>query len=533
MEISYQELQPLVVLLALLSGAALGQFWRARWIRRNRARLRREAKQILIEAERTGKGTIIDAELEAKRILLDQRQIFDLEAAQLRQELLKREELLNQRLEGVSEMQSDLETRSAALNAERQALEQRTQELLNREKELRQRLEQVAGESASQAREQLFAQLSSEVEIAVKHQAAREIEICRQNVEEVSRELISTCVERLARAESAERSTSLVALEDETVKGRIIGRDGRNVRAFEAIAGVEIILDEIPHYAVLSSHDAERRETARVALVNLIKDGRIQPARIEEFVARAKAECADNLLNAGREAALSVGINDLKNPVLAVLGRLRLRSSLGQNVLMHSVECARLACFAAAELSLGKELSMCLIRSSLLHDIGKALGPEFAGPHALTGAQFLKTHGEDNLVCNLVASHHNQVADQSMLCALLRAIDTLSGARPGARREDYQNYLKRLEQLEKLALNFEGVSRAYALQAGRELHISVESDKVSDDELPVLAAQIARRIETEFRSLGLVKVSITRQSQVVEFARWEENAVQRSLTEIP
>ncbi len=511
---------PTVVILALLAGAALGQYWRASWLRRNQARLRKEAKQILRAAERTGQGTIIDAELKAKSIVLSERRAFQSESDSLRGELLARERLLNQRLEYLSEREADLERRHAKLDQNSHELEALKADIVQKESQVLASLEQAACLTVEQAKLELLERMRAQAKSFSEREAKSILADARMGAERKAREILASAIERQSREIISERTVSILPLNNEELRGRIIGRDGRNIRTFEAVTGVDVLLDEIPNHIVLSSLSPERREAAKIAMVSLIGDGRIQPNRIEEFVEKAKKDVAQNYLVYGKEAAAMAGCYGMAEPVLAQLGQLKFRTSYGQSVLSHSIETASIAEIVGAELGLLPEECESLKRAALLHDIGKSLSESKKGPHAIIGAEFLRENGEKHEVVNAVAAHHTEVEDQSMLCPLLRAADALSGARPGARREDYEDYFSRLSKMEEVARGFYGVEKAYAFQAGRELHLLVSSAVIKESELPQLAEHVARAIEKEIPHFADVKIILIRETRAVSQAKW-------------
>lgn len=510
------QLQPIVVILALLCGAALGQFWRQRWILRNRARLRQEARLILRDAERAGQGTIIDAELKAKEIGLLERRQLEQERERCKEDLLERERLLAKREQLLGARQEGLEKREAAVdqilkqcNAESSAAEKLRGELLAK-------LENCANLSAEQARQTLLDEVASVNSALLAKRRQDLIDESQQTARERSREILATVMERLSPDVLGERAVCLLPLPSEEMRGRVVGREGRNIRAFEAISGVDVLLDEIPGQIMLSSHNPERRETARLAMLALLEDGRIQPSRIEEFIKNARDRLDSTLFRLAQQAAENFGINDMAPEVIEVLGRLHLRRSYAQNVLSHSLETAQIAKLLGQEIGLDEARLQILTKAALLHDIGKALSDNYNGPHALVGAEFLQRYESSELLLNAIAAHHGETEDQSLLCQLLRTADKLSGARPGARREDLQNYIKRLQGLEQIALSFKGVERAYALRAGRELQLLVASQEISDEGLYTLVQDISEAIKRGYSALGEVEIHALREVKIIQ-----------------
>lgn len=513
-------LQPLVVFIALLTGAALGQYWRARWIRKNQSRLRKEARQILRDAQIAGKGTIAEAEVKAREMLVAERRVFDQQAENLRANLLAREEVLNKRFEMIANLEAEAEKKRLVVEQQEKNLHARIEDLEKQRLEYVHNLKQLSGLSLEEARKMVLEKARKDAETAAESYSQTLFRDLQSSADQRAKKIMADVIERLSRSFGAERSLSMISLESDEMKGRIIGRDGRNIRAFEAITGVDVLLDEIPGHAVLSCHSPERRETAKVALVALIKDGRIQPSRIEEFVRIAQQEIQNDAHSAGRAAAEDAGIHALHPDIYEILGRLRFRSSHTQNVLLHSVETAKISALLCAELNINQPESAEIVRAAFLHDIGKAISEDQVGPHALVGATFLAKHGESEVVVNAVAAHHQQEEDRSIACPIVRAADALSGARPGARREDYEAYIKRMSALETLALQQRGVERAYALQAGRELHVIVQSEIVSDAGARDLVANLVVKIQRELRQSEDIKITVVRETRFTQAATW-------------
>ena len=509
-----------VVFLSLATGWVLGQWWRAREIRRNRHRVRRVSKEILEDAERQGRARLMDAELQAKELLLTERRQAQTEFDRIRGELQERERSLDRHQQLVLEAERELDARRVRVGQESEALLERERQLAQEQRALEERREGVANLTREAARQQIMAEVSGAAREHALAAAEREVQRIQAEAASEVRRILTIGIERVSRDLVAARSTTFVAVPSEEMRGRIIGRDGRNARAFEAISGVDLLLDEVPGQVILSCHDPLRRDTAKTVLLRLMADGRIQPSRIEEFFRRAQAELPERLLVLGREAADVALVKDVAPEVLRVLGQLAFRTSYSQNVLAHVVEATSLAGLIAAELKCDAVQIALLRRATLFHDIGKALSEEHPGPHALVGAEFMRRHGEDALVVNAIAAHHGEVPEESFLAPLVKAEDALSGARPGARRQDDDAYVRRIEQLEEIARGFPGVERAYAFQAGRELQVIVSAGVVSDIESGVLAHAIAKRVEQEVRSMGEVRVSVIRETRSVGYARW-------------
>ena len=420
-------------------------------------------------------------------------------------------------------LQAALTERGAALERREDALERREDELATaREEVTRERtevgtsLERVAGISAARAKELLL----KDVEEQARHEAARKI---RQIEEETKREaerrvrnILSVVMQRLAAGHAAETTVSVVQLASDDMKGRIIGREGRNIRALENLTGVDFIIDDTPGAVVLSGFDGVRREIARLTLEKLLQDGRIHPARIEEMYYQTKSELEGHIIELGEQGAFDAGVQGLHPELVKLLGRLRFRTSYGQNVLAHSIEVAQLAAMMAQELGASAKTAR---RAALLHDIGKSVTHEIEGPHALVGGDLARKYGESAAVAHAMEAHHNEVEPQTIEAVIVQAADALSGARPGARGESLEQYVKRLRDLEQIATRHEGVDKVYAMQAGREIRVMVAPGAIDDDAATLLSYEIAREIEKELEYPGQIKVTVIRESRAVEYAR--------------
>ncbi len=431
------------------------------------------------------------------------------EIGRLEERLLGKQQSLDARI-------TQLEQAEAGLEAERAALAAQREELAARVSEHVRELERVAGLSAAQARQALL----KEVEDQARHEQAKLLraidEETKRDAERRVRNILSVCMGRLAAAHAAETTVSVVQLASDDMKGRIIGREGRNIRALENLTGVDFIIDDTPHAVVLSGFDGVRREVARMTLEKLLQDGRIHPARIEETYYQAKSELDTVLEQAGEQAVFDANVQGLDPELAKLLGRLKFRTSYGQNVLAHSVECAQLASLMADELGASAKTAR---RAALLHDIGKAVSHEVEGPHALVGGDLARRHGESEAVAHAMEAHHNEVEPQTVEAVIVQAADALSGARPGARGESLEHYVKRLRELEQLAARHPGVEKVYAMQAGREIRVMVEPAAVDDDGAVLLSHEIAREIESELEYPGQIKVTVIRESRSVEYAK--------------
>ncbi len=431
------------------------------------------------------------------------------ELARLQELTRGREQSLDQRAAELERRAADLEQRGHELEAERLRTEQLVEQRMRE-------LEQASGLSAGQARQALL----KEVEDKARHEQARILrrveEETKLQAERRVRSILSVAMQRLAGSHAVETTVSVVELPSDDMKGRIIGREGRNIRALENLTGVDVIIDDTPNAVVLSAFDGVRREVARMMLERLLQDGRIHPARIEEAYYQAKSELDEHIAQLGEQAVLEADVGGLDPELIRTLGRLRFRTSYGQNVLAHSVECAQLAALIAHELGANAKTAR---RAALLHDIGKAVSHEVEGPHALVGADLARRHGESEAVVHAMEAHHNEVEPQTIEAVIVQTADALSGARPGARGESLEHYVKRLRDLEQLAARHTGVDRAYALQAGREVRVLVMPEALDDAGAALLAREIAREIEQALEYPGQIKVTVIRESRAVDYAR--------------
>ncbi len=419
------------------------------------------------------------------------------------------ERSLDRRSGDVEKRERELDARAAELDAQR--------ELLARLREEHTRaLERVASLSPGQAKQALM----KEIEDQARHDSARIIrqveEETKRDAERRVRSILSVAMQRLAASHAAETTVSVVQLPSDDMKGRIIGREGRNIRALENLTGVDFIIDDTPNAVVLSAFDGVRREIARMTLEKLLQDGRIHPARIEETYYQAKSELESHIVELGEAAVLESDVHGLDPELIKILGRLRFRTSYGQNVLAHSIECAQLAAMMAHELGASPKTAR---RAALLHDIGKAVSHEIEGPHALVGGDLVRRHGEPEAVAHAMEAHHNEVEPQTVEAVIVQAADALSGARPGARGESLEQYVKRLRELEHIATRHDGVDKVYAMQAGREIRVIVAPDSISDDAAIALSRDIAREIEKELEYPGQIKVTVIRESRAVDYAK--------------
>jgi ribonucrease Y len=420
-----------------------------------------------------------------------------------------REAALDRRAAELEKRAAELEQREAALIREREE----TQAVRN---DATRALERASGLSAGQAKQALL----KEIEDQARHDSVRIIrqveEETKRDAERRVRSILSVAMQRLAASHAAETTVSVVQLPSDDMKGRIIGREGRNIRALENLTGVDFIIDDTPNAVVLSAFDGVRREVARITLEKLLQDGRIHPARIEETYYQAKSELESHIAEAGEQAVFDADVQGLDPEIVKILGRLKFRTSYGQNVLAHSVECAQLAAMMAHELGASAKTAR---RAALLHDIGKAVSHEIEGPHALVGGDLARRHGEAEAVAHAMEAHHNEVEPQTVEAVIVQAADALSGARPGARGESLEQYVKRLRDLEQIATRHNGVDKVYAMQAGREIRVIVQPDALDDDAATLLSHEIAREIEQELEYPGQIKVTVIRESRAVDYAK--------------
>ncbi|HEV8718186.1 MAG TPA: ribonuclease Y [Candidatus Binatia bacterium] len=516
----------LYVILGVMGGA-LGMgvvlFLRQRWAKETVAQAEDAAKLIILEAKKEAIVLKKEAEVQAKDLILQAKADFEKEVRERRKEIQQtekrvqnREETLEKRAEGLESREAELSRRDHGLKDKEEALQQKEQVYTDLIEATRQRLEQVAEMSRDEAKRMLMDHLLEEA----RHEAARRIvaieEEAREEAERRAKKVICVAVERLSGEFVAERTASIIHLPSDDMKGRIIGREGRNIRAIEAAAGVDLIVDDTPEAVLISSHSPIRREIARVALERLIADGRIHPARIEEVVKKAEQEVEEAVREAGQRAVLELGVHGLHPELLKLLGMLKYRYSYGQNVLMHSVETAYICGIMAAELGLNEKQAR---RVGLLHDIGKAVSHEIEGSHAIIGGEVARKYGESAKIVNAIAAHHEEVRAETVLAPLVDAADALSGARPGARRETLESYVRRLDTLERISNSFSGVEKSFALQAGREVRIIVDPGSVTDGEASMLAREVAKRIESEMTYPGQIKVTVIRETRATDFAR--------------
>lgn len=505
------------------SGMGLLVWLRGRWQKQTVATAQETAKLIVEEAKKESALIKKEAQIQAKDVVLQAKTESEKEVRERRRELQQlekrqqgREEGLEKRAEILESRETDLARREQGLKGKEETLQQKEREYSRLVEETRKQLEQVAALTRDEAKRMLMDQMVEDA----RHEAARRImtieEESREEAERRARKVMSVAIERLSGEFVTERTASVIHLPSDDMKGRIIGREGRNIRAIEAATGVDLVIDDTPEAVLISSHSPIRREIARVALGRLISDGRIHPGRIEEVVKKAEQEVEEAVREAGQRAVLELGVHGVHPEILKLIGMLKYRYSYGQNVLMHSIETAYICGIMAAELGLNEKQAR---RAGLLHDIGKAVSHEIEGSHAIIGGEVARKYGESAKIVNAIAAHHEEVRAETVLAPLVDAADALSGARPGARREVLESYVRRLEALEDISNSFSGVEKSFAVQAGREVRIIVNPGSVSDGEALILAREVAKRIESEMTYPGQIKVTVIRETRATEFAR--------------
>ena len=512
---------------ALLAGLLLGLligFWgRKRVVEKQYDSIRNYSKRIINEAHKRSKALKKEAAIRAKDTVFQMKLEFEKETKDKKEQLLAQERRLFHKEESLDKKIEQYEQKEKKILKKEKDFEVFEEDLRSKQRQLedllaarQKELERVAGISSEEAK----ALLISSMEEEAKHESAkiiRRIETeARESAQRKAEEILALAVKRYAGDYVAEKTVSVVTLPNEEMKGRIIGREGRNIRAIEAATGIDVIIDDTPEAVILSGFNPVRREVAKIALERLIDDGRIHPARIEEIVEKVSKEIEISIKEAGEQAAFDLGVHGIDQELIKLVGRLKYRSSFAQNVLQHSREVAFICGVMASELGMNVKQAK---RAGLLHDIGKAVDHEVEGPHAIIGAELAKKYGESIQVIHAIAAHHEEVPPDSVLAVLVQAADTLSGARPGARQEMLESYVKRLNDLEKIATSFEGVSKSYAIQAGREIRIMVEGKIVDDDHAFVICRDVAKKIEKELTYPGQIKVTVIREVRAVDYAK--------------
>lgn len=508
------------VLLIALGAAIVGcigdYIWRRKISEGKIGSAEAQAMQIVNDAMRTAETRKKEALLEAKEEIIRQRNEAEAELKERRREVTHQEHRIAQKEEALDRKVEAIEKKEAQLTERIAAAEARKQEL-DRQLELhREALERVAGMTAEEAKNELLVHKSEEIAHETAKRIAEFEAQYKEVVEEKARNLLSLAIQRCAADHVSESAISVVELPSEDMKGRIIGREGRNIRTIETLTGVELIIDDTPEVITISGFDPVRREIARLALEKLIADGRIHPTRIEEMVEKARREVETSMKQAGEKAVFETGVHGLNPELVRLLGRLKYRTSYGQNVLRHAVEVSLLAGALADEMGLDSTMAK---RAGLLHDIGKAMTAEIEGSHVGIGVDIAKRYRESKEIINAIEAHHGDVEPLTPVAYLVQAADAISAARPGARRENVENYIKRLQRLEEIAGDFKGVETCYAIQAGREIRVMVKPEEVSDDQMVIMAHDIAKKIEEDLQYPGQIKVHVIREKRVADYAK--------------
>jgi ribonuclease Y len=520
------EVNLLAGVVGVLIGALL--FLAVSWLRKTRQRneveqARTTVARIIEEAKKEAAAIKKEAEIQAKDRILQAKTDFENEIRETRRELqalekrlVGKEDSLDKRIEGAERRESEFARREQSFRNREKVMEEKQAQYERMADEAKQQLERVAGMTREEAKRSLIDQMVEEA----KHDSAKRVRVIEEEAREEAvrkgQKIVALAIERLAGDFVAERTVTVVPLPSDDLKGRIIGREGRNIRALEAATGIDLIVDDTPESVIISGHNPIRREIAKLSLEKLISDGRIHPGRIEEVVRKSEQEVDEAIREAGQKAIFDVGVHGVHPELIKLLGRLKYRYSYAQNVLLHSIEAAFICGNMAAELGLNEKQAR---RAALLHDIGKAVDHEVEGSHAIIGAELARKYGESPKIVNAIAAHHEDVKAETILAPLVDAADALSGARPGARREMMETYVRRLEELERITNSFKGVEKSYAVQAGREIRIIVQHDTISDEEAARLAREIARKIENEMTYPGQIKVTVIREVRSVEYAR--------------
>lgn len=513
----------LYIILGLVIGVVIGRYLLRSIFKKQEIAVQNKAKKILKEAEQDAEHLKKNRLLEAKEKFLQLKSEHEIEVNQRNNTLNQREnnvrqkeQSINQRLEKINRESQDLENQRKNLDRLVELNEKRQEEVENLKSQQITQLESIAGLSAEEAKNQLVDNLREEARTKALSQIKDIVAEAKLTASKEAKKIVIQTIQRQATESAIENTVSIFHIESDEIKGRVIGREGRNIRALEAATGIEIIVDDTPEAIILSGFDPIRREIARLALHRLVTDGRIHPARIEEVVAKTKKLIDDEIVEIGERTVIDLGIHGLHPELIRMVGRMRYRSSYGQNLLQHSREVANFCATMAAELGLNVKMAK---RAGLLHDIGKVPDDNPELPHAILGMQLAEKYKEHPDVCNAIGAHHDEIEMTSMISPIVQACDAISGARPGARREVVESYIKRLKDLESLALSYPGVEKTFAIQAGRELRVVVESEKITDAQSEILAADISNRIQTEMTYPGQIKVTVIRETRSVSFAK--------------
>ena len=505
-----------VAVVALIIGSPLGWNRRKSVAEKEISSAEEEATRIINEAIKGAENKKREAMVEAKEDILKQRSEYEKEVKERRADLQKQERRLQQKEENLDRKTDAIEKKEELLTQKHAQLDEEKEEIQSIKRSQTELLERISGLTADEAK----AYLISQVEAEVTHEAAmkiKEIETrAKDEADAKAKEIIATAIQRCAADQVSEITVSVVPLPNDEMKGRIIGREGRNIRTLETMTGVDLIIDDTPEAITVSCFEPVRREIARLALEKLIADGRIHPTRIEEMVEKAKREVDAVIKSEGERATFETGVRGLHPELVKMLGRLHYRTSYGQNVLRHSIEVSQLAGMMAAELGADVQAAK---RAGLLHDLGKSVDHEMEGSHVALGVEFARKYREREDIIHAIQAHHGDVEPRTLVACLVQAADAISAARPGARRENLENYIKRLEQLETIAGSFKGVEKSYAIQAGREIRVMVKPEEVSEDEMVLLARDLAKKIEEEMEYPGQIKVNVLRETKAIEYAK--------------
>lgn len=511
-----------IILVGFAAGFAIAYWMKGKIISKKVKAAEKETSRILDDAKRKSMSLVKEAELEVKDKLLKMKAEFDADTKETRSELKKKERRIMQKEESIDRKLDQFERREQDISRQEKRLLKTEEELelkVNKYTELieeqKSQLEKISGLTAEQAKELLIRAMENEARYEGAKLIKRIENESKEQADKKAKKIMATAIQRYAGDFVAERTVSVVQLPNDEMKGRIIGREGRNIRALEAATGIDLIIDDTPEAVILSGFNPVRREVARIALNRLISDGRIHPARIEDIVKKVGKEIDATIKEAGEQAAFDLGVHGIHAELIKYIGRLKFRTSYAQNVLQHSIEVGVLSGIMASELGLNAKLAK---RMGLLHDIGKAIDHEVEGQHAIIGSKLAKKFGETPKVVHAIGAHHEDIPPSSVYDLLIQAADGLSGARPGARKELLENYIKRLEDLEKIANSFTGIANTYAIQAGRELRVIVESDMITDEEATLLSRDIAKKIEESLTFPGQIKVTVIRETRAVEYA---------------
>ncbi|MBO7459587.1 MAG: ribonuclease Y [Bacteroidales bacterium] len=507
-------------ILGVLVGAGVGVLLATTVMRKG---LTRKSKQLLEEAKEKGEVIKKDKILQAKEKFLQMKSDYEKETNEKKRELQKvetrvqqQQQQVNQRSEELNRKANELNTQQQKLEAQQENIKKRQEELNKIHEEQKKMLESISGLTVNEAKEQLKEAVKDEARAEAMVLAKEIVEEAKMSANQDAKKIVLETIQRTASEHAIENTVSVFNIENDEIKGRIIGREGRNIRALESLTGVEIIIDDSPDAILLSGFDPIRREIARLSLQKLVTDGRIHPARIEEVVKKVEKQVEQEIIETGKRTVIDLGIHNLAPELIKMIGRMKYRSSYGQNLLQHSIETARLCATMAAELGLNPKVAK---RAGLLHDIGKVADNEEELPHAILGMKTAEKYKEKADVCNAIGAHHDEIEMESLIAPIVQVCDAISGARPGARREVVEAYIQRLNKLEKMAMSYPGVVKTYAIQAGRELRVIVGADKVSDQEADGIAYDLSRQIQTEMTYPGQIKITVIRETRAVQFAK--------------